>query len=118
MSRKRIRKITQDPASYGDDKKQFPKVTLRPNGTNKIHNVKRNIQRRNFTNKTSRVPLTSGVVPPIKFLSNEFPNVGKDICFVVGGGPSLSGFDFSQLNGFDTIAINKAVEYLQNPTYL
>jgi len=117
MSRKRIRKITQDPASYGDDKKQFPKVTLRPNGTNKIHNVKRNIQRRNFTNKTSRVPLTSGVVPPIKFLSNEFPNVGKDICFVVGGGPSLSGFDFSQLNGFDTIAINKAVEYLQNPTY-
>jgi hypothetical protein len=47
----------------------------------------------------------------------DIPKVKTDVCFVVGGGPSLNGFDFSELNGFDTIAVNKAVEFIQNPTY-
>ena len=117
MSRKKIKKISHSPESYGNEPKQFPRVSIRPNSTNKIHNVKQNIQKRTFRNRVSRVPLTDIIKTPIKFLENEFSNVNKDICFIVGGGPSLNGFDFSSLNGFDTIAINKAVEYLPNPTY-
>ena len=117
MSRRRIKKIIQDPESYGNKEKQFPTVSIRPNGVNHIHNVKQNIQKRNFKNRVSREPLKTSVKSPIKFIDNEFANVKKDICFVVGGGPSLNGFDFTQLNGFDTIAINKAVEYIPNPTY-
>ena len=117
MSRRRIKKIIQDPESYGNKEKQFPTVSIRPNSVNHIHNVKQNIQKRNFKNRVNREPLKSPVKSPIKFIENEFVNVNKDICFVVGGGPSLNGFDFTQLNGFDTIAINKAVEYIPNPTY-
>jgi len=35
-------------------------------------------------------------------------------CFLLGGGPSLTGFDFSLLQGENTIGINKA--YLKHPT--
>lgn len=117
MSRKRIKKILQSPDSYGDKPKQFPRVTVRPNTTNKIHNVKQNIQKRTFKNRVSREPLSNPISSPVNFVKNEFTNINKDVCFVVGGGPSLNGFDFTQLNGFDTIAINKAVEYIPNPTY-
>ena len=51
MARKKIKRIIQSPESYGDAEKQFPTVSLRPNATNKIHNVKQNIQRRNFENE-------------------------------------------------------------------
>jgi len=116
MSRRRIKKVIQEPESYGNKPKQFPTVTIRSNGPNRIHNVKQNIQKRTF-DRTNRKPLVEPVRSPINFLNNEFKNINKDICFVVGGGPSLNGFDFSRLNGFDTIAVNKAVEYIQNPTY-
>ena len=33
----------------------------------------------------------------------------KKDCYIIGGGPSLQGFDFSKLNGKDTIVVNKAV---------
>lgn len=33
-------------------------------------------------------------------------------CFIIGGGPSLKGFDFSQLKGELTIAVNRAFEKL------
>ena len=117
MSRRRIKKIIQSPESYGEKPKQFPKVTLRPDGINRIHTVKKNIQKRSFTNKVNRSPLTHHIAPPIKFIEDDLPKTKKDICFVVGGGPSLDGFDFSLLNGFDTIAVNKSVEYIPNPTY-
>jgi hypothetical protein len=38
-------------------------------------------------------------------------------CFIVGGGPSLEGFDFSILKDVDTIAINQAVFDVPNPNY-
>ena len=116
MSRKRIKKIIQNPNSYGDEPKQFPKVTLRPNTVNKIHSVKQNIQKRTF-NRTQRSQLKEVIKSPINFISTSLDQTSQDICFVVGGGPSLNGFDFTTLNGFDTIAINKAVEYIPNPTY-
>jgi len=54
MARKKIKRIIQSPESYGDAEKQFPTVSIRPNATNKIHNVKQNIQRRNFEKGRSR----------------------------------------------------------------
>jgi hypothetical protein len=45
------------------------------------------------------------------------PKIEKDSVIIVGGGPSLLGFDFKLLEGFDTIAVNKAIEYVKNPTY-
>lgn len=38
-------------------------------------------------------------------------------CFVIGGGPSLIGFNFSQLNGRDVIAVNKAILEVPNLKY-
>ena len=115
MKRRNIKKIKTDPNSYGDEAKHFPRVTVRP-GTNKVHNPRTAIQSRSFS-RTNRKALEEQPTKPINFLIQEIPKTQKDICFVVGGGPSLSGFDFSQLNGYDTIAVNKAVEYIQNPTY-
>lgn len=34
-------------------------------------------------------------------------------CFIIGGGPSLKGFDFSKLKGELTIAINRAFEFIE-----
>lgn len=61
------------------------------------------------------------VKKPVLFASNEFKNryfweVVPDgawknkPCFIVGGGPSLKGFDWSKLKGRRTIAINRAFE--------
>lgn len=41
----------------------------------------------------------------------------KDEVYIIGGGASLRGFDFNKLNGKDTIAVNKALFYIPNPTY-
>ena len=37
-------------------------------------------------------------------------------CFIVGGGPSLKGFDWSKLRGELVIALNSAAFEIQNPT--
>jgi hypothetical protein len=37
-------------------------------------------------------------------------------CFIIGGGESLKGFDFSKLNGELTIGINKAFQFYQDAT--
>ena len=37
--------------------------------------------------------------------------------FIVGGGPSLAGFDFSSLTDRCTIAVNKSVFHIPNPNY-
>lgn len=41
----------------------------------------------------------------------------KDRVFIVGGGPSLAGFDFSLLDNEDTIAVNESLFNLTNPKY-
>jgi hypothetical protein len=41
----------------------------------------------------------------------------SDSVFIVAGGPSLIGFDFNKLNGYDTIAVNKSIEFIKDPTY-
>ncbi len=118
MSRRKIKKIIREPDSYGQNQSEFPKVTLRPNNTNHIQQGHHNIRRRTRVNQNiTNARLIRKNSKPIQLLTEEFQNNNKDVCFVVGGGPSLRGFDFSQLNGFDTIAINKSVEFIQNPTY-
>ena len=115
MSRKKLKKIITPTEHYGDNEKQFPKVTVRQNGVNEVHRS-RNIQRSKF-NRTARID-TSPPPMPIRFMeSHHLPKPTQDICFVIGGGPSLSGFDFSSLVGYDTIAVNKSVEFISNPTY-
>lgn len=42
--------------------------------------------------------------------------MSKEI-FIVGGGPSLQGFSFDKLRDKETIAVNKAVLEVPNPTY-
>ena len=110
ISRRSIKRIVHEPQSYGDQKKQFPRVTVRSDGTHsKVVN---------YSQRIRRDPLLVPLPVPISFLqAHQLPAITNDICFVVGGGPSLSGFDFNLLSGFDTIAINKTVEYIQNPKY-
>jgi hypothetical protein len=50
-------------------------------------------------------------------ISSLFEHKTSDSVFIVGGGPSLSGFDFNILDGKDTIAVNRSVEYIKQPTY-
>lgn len=112
MSRKNIKKINVTPKSI-EAKKQYPRITIRQDRKPIIVNPRQPITSRNFYRK----PLQDQVSPPIKFLTILKSRSKNDVCFVVGGGPSLNGFDFTQLNGFDTIAVNKAVEYIPHPTY-
>ena len=111
--RRNIRKITTSPDKI-EREKQFPRVTLRKDYTPKVHpqgNKARTFKR------TPREPLTTTPPQPINFVRGEITRGHNDICFVVGGGPSLTGFDFTQLNGYDVIAVNKAVECVHNPKY-
>tara|TARA_R100000541_G_scaffold57099_1_gene66969 strand:- start:925 stop:2451 length:1527 start_codon:yes stop_codon:yes gene_type:complete len=110
-----IKKITVNPAST-EKKKQYPRLSIRKNQKPSITNPRQGVVTR--SRKILRNPLTEEIAPPIKFLENiKFNSNDSEICFVVGGGPSLNGFDFNQLNEFDTIAVNKAVEYIPNPNY-
>ena len=104
MRRKTIRKVTTPAIQNNSKEEHFPRVTLRPNNPNKV-------TARTFNRIKNPTP-----AKPIKF-ATEITKANKEVCFVLGSGPSLTGFDFNQLSGFDTIAVNKAVEYLHNPTY-
>ena len=112
MRRRNIRKITTEPNKYGNDPKNFPRVTLRPGGVPEVHP---NPGSRNF-HRARKTPKERNP-EPIHFMQGNLTKAIKDICFVVGGGPSLTGFDFNKLNGYDVIAVNKAVEYVQHPKY-
>ncbi len=111
MARRNIKKIVTPTRQTNDNpEKHFPRVSIRPNRANAV--VPQGRQMRRF-NKRPPTPAA-----PIVFMQNHhLPKPSKDICFVIGGGPSLSGFDFNQLDGYDTIAVNKAVEFINNPTY-
>lgn len=43
--------------------------------------------------------------------------MNREKVFIIGGGPSLKGFDFDLLKNQNTIAVNYAVKYVPNPTY-
>lgn len=60
----------------------------------------------------------------VKF-SKNYKRIGRidpiflgETVYIVGGGPSLEGFDFSSLNNKITIAVNKSFLHLKNPTVI
>ena len=111
--RKNIKKSSIQPKSYN---KNIPKISVRPGENLKLSVNSRHAGKKINITRTFRKK-TPEVSKPINFLVNEFTKTKNEICFVIGGGPSLNGFDFNQLNGYDTIAVNKAAEYVPNPTY-
>ena len=113
MKRRNIRKISTEPNSYGNNPKNFPRIVIRKNATNKVEPT--NIRSVSFDRTHKK--MKERLAEPINFLQGEITRAINDVCFIVGGGPSLTGFDFSQLNGYDVIAVNKAVEYVHNPKY-
>lgn len=66
-------------------------------------------KRREVTERKDHTFLKSGKIQP------EF--LGETV-FIVGGGPSLKNFDFSQLKGKRVIAINRAFEFVPFADYL
>jgi hypothetical protein len=53
----------------------------------------------------------------IKPFPEIYNNKKSNAVFIVGGGPSLSGFNFGSLKNVDTIAVNKAIEYVPGANY-
>ena len=90
MARRNIKKIVTPTRQTNDNpEKHFPRVSIRPNRANAV--VPQGRQMRRF-NKRPPTPAA-----PIVFMQNHhLPKPSKDICFVIGGGPSLSGFDFNE----------------------
>ena len=61
-----------------------------------------------------RFPVQTEYAPGRRYLFDVLPDgawAGHP-CFIVGGGPSLNGFDFERLRGYKVIAINRAYENL------
>jgi hypothetical protein len=61
-----------------------------------------------------RFPIQTDYLPGRKYLCDVLPDGAwrGQPCFIVGGGPSLCGFDFERLRGQRVIAINRAYENL------
>jgi uncharacterized Rossmann fold enzyme len=56
---------------------------------------------------------------PRTYAYKPIPKIWQDeTVYIVAGGASLKGFDFSRLNGKKVIAINKAYQYVSNPDVL
>ena len=90
---------------------------IKPGGTNKKLTAREKAVERI---KEKRQGVVQGRDNSINYntgIARIFDNKNSDTVFVVAGGPSLSGFDFSLLEGKDVIAINKAVDFIKKPTY-
>ena len=74
MKRRNIRKITTEPNTYGDQSKNFPRITLRPGG---VPQVQPNPGSRNFTR--NKKPLKERNAEPITFLQGSITKAIKDI---------------------------------------
>lgn len=63
---------------------------------------------------TLRFPVQTEYAPGRRYLFDILPDGAwsGQPCFIVGGGPSLKGFDFNRLKGHRVIAINRAYEDL------
>ena len=105
-NRRQIRKIIQEPKSIDH---------------------RTNIQRRNIDRSpvrtTNNQAIAANVSKTMHLRNAAQPSLGKidysvvnrlypgETIYIIGGGPSLKGFDFNLLRGRRTIAINKAVIY-------
>jgi hypothetical protein len=93
--------------------RQIPKIrSASPSGKGKsgVRTIKKNA-------KTPKMRIGDAPPNPIATKRPHSFVQQSNAVFVVGGGPSLRGFDFSVLTHFDTIAINSAVFDVPNPRY-
>lgn len=91
-------------------------ISLSPNVTKKVSNVTRDAHKLKHPINTPSIPSNTNS----HSISNELknlPRATKSRVFIVGGGTSLSGFDFSRLDNEDTIVINKSIESVNKATY-
>lgn len=79
------------------------------------NNIKSSIHKVNKETVQKNIQKTTPVVNN----QNDFklsPSKTKKV-FIVGGGPSLKNFDFSNFEGYDVIAVNKAIEHVSSAKY-
>ena len=74
------------------------------------HDTRNNVQQQ-------RPPVVNNAQSLSKPFAEIHNNKKSDTVFIVGGGPSLMGFDFMQLKNVDTIAVNKSIEYVPDANY-
>jgi hypothetical protein len=87
---------------------------LKPTVTKTVSNVTKNVIRIPQTTKFPQNNFTS------KPLANEITHLVKpkrNRVFIIGGGTSLTDFDFSLLKDEDIIAVNKSIESVPHATY-
>lgn len=85
----------------------------------------------NIIKSTSNVPKNTVQKSPTPIVNNTMhqrevqlqneviflPKAKKSRVFIIGGGTSLTGFDFSLLKDEDVIAVNKSIEYVESAKY-
>ncbi len=76
--------------------------------------IKRNVSKVKTTNKVPTVRIGKHATVNDKTMSNiDYHRISpmwiNETVYIIGGGPSLSNFDFAQLAGKKVIAINKAI---------
>ncbi len=92
MKRGRIKRIISEPNVTNDNEKNFPRVTIRKNGSpdisNPRHNISKNNTQRSFKKNTpiNRGPVKNKIIPPIKFMEDNIPITNNKNCFVIGRG--------------------------------
>jgi len=113
MQRRGVKKIIQEPIA----EVRTSNITRRVNKRNIIKTKSiqpaRGFSQRALEIKNSEVPTGK----PVKYSVVPRKFEGETI-YIIGGGPSLKNFNFSELKGLNTIAINKAVFFHQTADVL
>lgn len=97
------RKVTINPLEKGTPKKARTPRAQRANRIQKSPNEARIEAKRLAAERNRKRYMKVGSIPP-KFKDQTI--------YLVGGGPSLKGFDFNKLKGKKVIAINKAFVHI------
>jgi hypothetical protein len=92
-------------------------TTIKPGGTNKKLTAREKAVERIKEKRQGVVQNRDNSINYNTNIARIFDSKNSDSVFVVAGGPSLSGFDFSLLDGKDVIAVNKAVDHIKKPSY-
>ena len=113
MQRRGLKKIIQEPIAE-----------IRPS------NITRRVHKRNIIKTKSIQPARGFAQRALEIKNSEVPT-GKPVkysvvprkfegetIYIIGGGSSLKNFNFDQLKGLKTIAINKAVFFHQSADVL
>jgi len=104
--RRKIRKIIQQPQAVEHrtniQRRHEPVVPVRTTNNEMIR-----------ANVSKTINLVNAAKPPVKTVKySQVPKIfSGETIYIIGGGPSLKGFDFRKLRGCRTIAINKALIY-------